>query len=312
MKILFVCKHKEFFPGNMIPFNWEYICTLRKKGIQVEVNTIKGGMFSYFRNIFLINRILRKGCFDVVHASYGLSGLTIAFQKSTPSIITFVGSDLYNKKLRKLAKYFLLKRINASVFVSRNLFELAGKPQNGNILPFGVDFEKFFPQDKMHCRKELNMDLGGKYILFAGRFDREEKNHPLAIDSIDKVSLQDVHLIELKKVPEDKMNLLFNACDICLMTSQREGSPQVIKEAMACNKPIVSTDVGDVRWITGEIDGHYISSDDPVEIASNIEKAFQYIDSHKFTEGRNRLEDLNIDILSATQRTIDVYNSLID
>jgi teichuronic acid biosynthesis glycosyltransferase TuaC len=67
---------------------------------------------------------------------------------------------------------------------------------------------------------------------------------------------------------------LLNAADLLLLTSLTEGSPQVIKEAMACNCPIVATDVGDIREIIGYTDGCYITTFKPSDVAVKIQAAF--------------------------------------
>lgn len=311
MKILFVCRYKNGFEGNMIPFNREFVLSLRSLGIQVEIMTIRGRWPSYIKSIFSVNKLLRQKSFDIIHASYGLSGLVISFQEKTPSVVTFVGSDIYNNIVRFIAKSFVIKRLKASIFVSQSLFNLAGRPQKGIIIPFGVDLKKFYPIDQSLCRRDLKMAEDIKYVLFSGRFDRVVKNSTLALEAINKTGIKKIKLVELRDIPEEKINSLFNACDICLMTSFSEGSPQFIKEAMACNKPVVSTDVGDVAWIFGNTAGHYISSNDSVRVADKINTAIRFLESNESTAGRERLKELKIDIDSATKRVIGVYNSLI-
>jgi glycosyltransferase involved in cell wall biosynthesis len=222
-----------------------------------------------------------------------------------------LGSDINNKLVRLISKHIVIKRIDAAVFVSKALYIKAGQPSKSEVIPFGVNFKKFYPLDKAQCRKQLGMSDDVKYILFSARFDRAVKNAPLAFKAIKKVQKYKLELVELKNIPDDKMNMLFNACDICLMTSINEGSPQFIKEAMACNKPIVSTNVGDVEWIFGETPGHFLTTDDPDAVAGSIINAFDFLAHKAETMGRRRLEKLNIDIDSATKRNIDIYHKII-
>ena len=311
MKVLFVCKYKRDFPDNMIPFNRGFVNALRKHNVDTDVYLIKDGWLSYLKGIVAVAKLVKLKIYDVVHASYGLSGFVISFQRKTPSVVTFVGSDLYNRNVRFLSKNFVLKRITRSVFVSQNLFALAGQPSNGVVIPFGVDFEKFYPVNQNICREELGMDTEKIYVLFAGRFDRTVKNSPLAFEAIKHTRLENIELVELKNIPENKINAIFNACDICLMTSFSEGSPQFIKEAMACNKPIVSTDVGDVKQMFGDVDGHYVSSYDPEEMARLIDKALEFQSTHMKTKGRERLREMDVDFDSIINRVQGLYNTLI-
>ena len=86
----------------------------------------------------------------------------------------------------------------------------------------------------------------------------------------------DCELIELDNRNREEVNLLLNACNLLLLTSTSEGSPQVIKEAMACNRPIVATDVGDIRELIGDTEGCYLTSFDPDDVAKKIKLALQF------------------------------------
>ena len=78
-----------------------------------------------------------------------------------------------------------------------------------------------------------------------------------------------------------------------ILTSFSEGSPQIIKESMACNCPIVSTDVGDVRDVIGETEGCYICSYDPKDVADKIKLALTYSEEKGRTNGRKRIIELD-------------------
>jgi len=98
------------------------------------------------------------------------------------------------------------------------------------------------------------------------------------------------------------------AADALLLTSYCEGSPNVIKEAMACNCPIVSTDVGDVSWVTKGVDGTYVSDkDDPKSLAECIKKALVF---NRRTEGRNRIMDEGLTTTAVARKIIAIYESL--
>jgi len=140
--------------------------------------------------------------------------------------------------------------------------------------------------------------------LFAGAFDNWVKNSKLAIESVMNIS--DTELLELKGYNRNQVSLLMNACDVILITSFSEGSPQVIKEAMACNLPIVSTDVGDVKEVIGNTEGCYITSFDPKDVAEKIKMA---LDFGKRTNGRENIKHLEINIIA--KRIIKLYNKVL-
>ena len=146
-----------------------------------------------------------------------------------------------------------------------------------------------------------------KYIIFSSRFDRPEKNASLAFDALKLINDKNIELVELKNIPEDQLNTLFNACDIALMTSLTEGSPQFIKEAMACNCPIVSVPVGDVPEIIENIDGCFLTTYNPIDVAEKLQMVFDF---GKRTNGRQRILELELDSERIIEKIIKIYSSI--
>ena len=128
------------------------------------------------------------------------------------------------------------------------------------------------------------------YILFCSSFDIKVKNYQLAKDAIKILSEYEIEIIELKNKSREEVNLLLNACNLLLLTSLSEGSPQIIKEAMACNCPIVATDVGDINEVIENTEGCYITSFDSREVAQKIHKAIQYSKTKEKTMGRENVK----------------------
>ncbi|MCD4680710.1 MAG: glycosyltransferase, partial [Bacteroidales bacterium] len=163
--------------------------------------------------------------------------------------------------------------------------------------------------DKNKCREILNLDLQKKYILFSSFFSNAVKNYPLASKAISLLGYKEnVELLELKDCNREQVCLLMNAVDISLMTSTSEGSSQFVKEAMACNCPIVSTDVGDVRQNIKNLEGCYITSFDSQDVAKKLDLAFKF---GKRTKGRERIYELGLDIKTVTQNIISIYEKVI-
>jgi glycosyltransferase involved in cell wall biosynthesis len=87
--------------------------------------------------------------------------------------------------------------------------------------------------------------------------------------------MRDVELIALNNVPHEDVPLYMNASELVLMTSAFEASPVVIREALACNVPVLSTDVGDARVMLGGIPGCAIVPPDPGAIAAALAAALR-------------------------------------
>lgn len=265
LRVLVVCSANS---GKIVPYIAEQVEAIQKQGLDVEFFLIKEkGLLGYLRaRRSLLNRIAEFQP-DIIHAHYGLSGLLSNLQHEIPVVSTYHGSDINNPKIRIFSK-FSIKLSKYNIFVAQKLIEI-GKPMgNSTLLPCGVDLNLFKPQDKTAARKSLGLDLQKKYVLFAGSFANMVKNYPLAKSSVKLLS--NVELLELKGYSRSQVVLLMNAVDACLMCSFSEGSPQFIKEALACNCPIVSTAVGDVPNMLRNIDGCYIVNANEVDIANAL------------------------------------------
>jgi len=134
-----------------------------------------------------------------------------------------------------------------------------------------------------------------------------EKNSSLAFKAIEILKGNySINLIELKALERQHVNLLLNCVDLLLMTSLYEGSPQIIKEAMACNCPIVTTDVGDVIEILNKVEGCFVTSYEPSDVAANIDKAIHFM---KRTDGRNHVQRFSNTIIA--ERILFEYDHLV-
>ena len=182
----------------------------------------------------------------------------------------------------------------------------ASHGKNQCAIPCGVDTKAIFPMEQSEARKLLGWKANGKYVLFAGAFDNEVKNSPLAKAATSLIP--DVHLMEMRGYSREQVNWAMNAANCLLMTSHREGSPQVVKEAMTCGTPIVSVNVGDVREITAGIEGCYATSYDAQDIAHAIDQSFSFQGK---TTGHQRIIERGLSNELVAKRIIDIYDSII-
>ena len=138
--------------------------------------------------------------------------------------------------------------------------------------------------------------------------NRPEKNFNLVRQACDMLNDKNIDLHAIYNIPHDKIPYYYYSADLLLFTSLSEGSPNVIKEAMACNLPIVSTDVGDVKEIIGGIEGCFICSYDPKDVADKIKMALDY---GKRTNGREQIIKLGLDSDSIAKKIIKVYEEVV-
>lgn len=286
MKVLIVarCKNERF-----APFITEQVNVLEQKGIQCQYFGIKKqGILGYISHLRSFRRIIRSFQPDIIHAHYGLCGLFANVQRQIPVVTTYHGSDINVFRVRVFSRVAVsLSALN--IFVSKSILEIIRPVKHFALIPCGVTLDSFPVTDKMAARVAMDLDPNDQFILFAGAFDNRIKNAPLAKASV--ALLNGPQLLELNGYSRSEVAMLIQASDALLMTSYSEGSPQVIKEAMACGCPIVSVDVGDVRNLISGLDGCYVVKADKYEIARALRNSLRFSGR---TGGRRRLIDMEL------------------
>jgi glycosyltransferase involved in cell wall biosynthesis len=175
------------------------------------------------------------------------------------------------------------------------------------VLPNGVNTELFRPVDRGEARKVLSLP-DSKIVLFAADPSRTEKNYKLASDAFNKLGREDTILLPVHDVPHHLMPFYMNASDVLLITSLYEGSVNTVKEALACNLKVVSTDVGDVRINITGLSGCYLTSPDADDIAAKLNEA---LENKTRTPGVERILELGLDSGSINKRLAALYSSVI-
>ncbi len=182
--------------------------------------------------------------FDVVHANQGVVAPTALAAVGLPTVVSLWGTDLYGP-LRPVSRR-CARLADATVVMSEAMADALDA--DCRVVPHGVDTEKFRPEPRTDAREKLGWG-GGRRVLFPYSPTREEKNYPRAERVVDAARDRldaEVELHTVTGVPHDEMPTYMNAADALLLTSDHEGSPNAVKEALACDLPVVATDVGDV------------------------------------------------------------------
>ncbi len=295
----------SFNKGRFAPFILEQADALKRAGCEISFFGLQGkGLRGYLGNLSALKQRIKKEKPDVVHAHYGLSGLLANLQRSVPVVTTYHGSDINDKKVLPFSK--LAMRLSAwNIFVSRKTLGIANPKQSFSLLPCGIDLTELQLTERHKARLQMHLDVDKKYILFSGAFDNKVKNAPLAKAAVAQLDDPNVELLELKGYSRDEVTLMMCAADAFLMTSFTEGSPQVIKEAMACGCPIVSVNVGDVMERIEGIDGCFVTDSRNVEdLAELLKKAVLFKGK---TKGRETIVKNRLDNLTVAKRIIELY-----
>lgn len=311
MKVLFVASgNKNGAPGAVVKNQAD---SLSSKDIELSFFLIKGkGIVGYLKNIIPLVKFLKKNDFVVVHSHYSLSAFvtTIAlwFVKPVPHVVSLMGSDTQLKGIsRKIVKICHSFFWSKTIVKSEQMLTDSGL-KNAEIIPNGVDLKKISNIEN-NLENEFSVNKQKKIVLFAANPVRESKNYSLAEQAMKNIPA------ELKVVynkPHEEILAEILHADVLLLTSRWEGSPNIIKEAMGCNCPIVSTNVGDVTWLLGETPGHFITNFDPVNVSNSIDLALKFKSKCRETAGRQRIINLGLDADSVANRIYIIYKTLIE
>jgi len=304
MRVLIVASYNK---GYFAPFISEQVSALIREGIECECFEVQGkGVFGYMKNVNNLKSAIKALCPDLLFAHYGLSGLMANFQRKVPVVTTYHGSDINDPIVLPLSKLSMrLSRYN--IFVSQKQIDIVNPKRKYALIPCGINLEDYPVVPKVEARRKMGLNENKKYVLFAGAFDNTVKNYPLAKAAVELFE-GDVTLLELKGYSRAEVALMMNAADTFLMTSFSEGSPQVIKEAMACGCPIVSVDVGDVKEVFGTVPGHFICS---YSVNKIVEMLTISLDFKGRTEGRNRIVELGLTNDIIAKKLVDIVKYVL-
>ena len=287
--------------------------SLEGRGVTVDYFTIQGkGLLGYLKNILPLRRHLKKHHYDIIHAHYSLTAFAATLAGCRPLVVSLMGSDIrLGFIFKKLTKLFAATRWHALIVKSEDMRHHL-QLEDCHIIPNGIDTTHLISLDKGTSQQALSWNPEKKHLLFAANPSRQVKNYPLfsaATAALNFGDAVDCHALE--DVPHQDIPAYFNAADVVVLTSLWEGSPNVIKEAMACNCPIVATDVGDIAWLFGDEPGHFLTSFEPDDVAEKIRQALEFAQVVGKTNGRQRIIQLGLDSQTVARRIVDVYRSVL-
>lgn len=281
--------------------------TLRELGHEVDLFFIRGrGLTGYLAAVPGIRRKIKDGRHDIIHAHYSLSAFAVSMAGMHRMVVSLAGSDVMGSSLLLPVTRLFCRIRWRKVIVKTDEMKTRLRCGDISVVPNGVDMRLFAPAPRREARELLGLP-DKKIVLFAADPSRGEKNFPLAQEAVRRMGRDDVMLLPVHGVPHDRMPLYYNAADVLILTSLWEGSVNSVKEAMACNLPVVSTDVGDVRINTSGLEGYYITAPDAAEMGERLNDA---IDLKVPVKGRERMIELQLDSASVARRLIEIYNSV--
>jgi glycosyltransferase involved in cell wall biosynthesis len=260
---------------------------LRRLGVRSDVVFVRGyvSRLAYPMAFRHLSRSGRSRSYKLVHAYGGEAALVASCFRGAPLVVTYLGSDLLGSP-RSSGRTSLAWRVRRSVI--RGLSRLPARTftrsaemeaalpatvrRRNAILPAGVDDSLFQPGDQQEARRVLGWVPKGRVALFASNPQIPGKRYALAEAAVQRARAQlpDIRLHVLQGAKPDEVPAAMNAADCLLLTSWREGSPNVVKEAVMCNLPVVTTRVGDVEDTLRGVSPSWICSDSPNELGAAL------------------------------------------
>ena len=289
--------------------------------VKFDVCFIDGekGKSEYLKSIVYVNQLIDKGHYDLVHIHFGLSGMYLLwpFRRKIPTIATFHGSDIQpaggNGWLTIHLSRYTAKRVDACITLNSYMDAIVRQYNPiTHIVPCSVDMERFQPY-RQPLDTSVSAGKNTRKIIFPCSHTMTVKDYPL-FSRVLTVLRADYGLqceeLTLDGLKRDEVVKLMNTADLLLMTSLSEGSPQAVKEAMACNLPVVSTDVGDVRQLLEGVKDCYISETRKAEeLAKCVVRSLKR--NGQGMTGRERLTQLHLDARSIADSIYQIYEESI-
>jgi glycosyltransferase involved in cell wall biosynthesis len=307
------------FDRDPTPWATQRLAALRRAAVDVDLLAVAcvGAPAGYLRLHRALRERLARCRYDLVAPLYGsLLGLVCAVQRQAPCALSFAGSDLngvpgsLSATLRTGASQLatLLAR-GVSVRNARMRRAILWPPARRHawVIPSGVDVARFRPQPRALARQRRGLPVDGvRIVAVANGGVRAGKRLELARAACN--ALPGATLEVLERLPFDEMPLAYAAADALVLTSAREGSPNCVKEALACALPVVSVDVGDVREVVTGLTNCSVVAPTPAALAAAL--AAVVADGRGCPDGPGRMQaQCSIDAMTA--RFVDFYRACL-
>jgi glycosyltransferase involved in cell wall biosynthesis len=330
MKVLLVT---NMYPTETNPFYGifvrEQVESLRAENIIIDVFFINGqkNRFNYLTSINALIKKIRRQKYDIIHAHhtyciYPIKIATAVTGVKTPLILTFHEGEVhqqngvsvknndfikqlvFSKRLKRIA----LEMVDLVIAVQAEMLKRLNFNGRSIVLPCGVNSELFRPMDKKRCREKLGLPLDKKIIFFPASPDNKQKGFDILKESLWHLNRSDLQLIAGGNFLHSDMPYYMNAADVVVQLSVFEASPSVLKEALAVNVPLIFTNTGDAKMITGKAKGCFLVDRRPEAVSLKLEQAFGFRGT---CNGRDRIFEINLTLKRVSKKLVSVYQELL-
>lgn len=294
------------------PFFEQQVSVLEDRGVECTVLGVPGEYdgdagrtpLEYARYYPRILSRVRATDFDLVHANYGLTAPFALAQPLRPVVLTLWGTDLMGEHdwLRAVSRLGA-RRSDAVIAPSRAMARRL--EADHELIPFGVDTDLFRPISQIRARERVGWETDRPIALFPYDEDRSVKDVSRARRLVERTNT-DLELRTVHGVDHDRIPDYMNASDVLLVTSKRESGPMVVKEAAACNLPVVSTEVGFVPETVGDVSNCVVSDRDE-DLIAGLETIAE---ERPRSDGREAIDGLSLE--SMGESIASLYRTVLE
>jgi teichuronic acid biosynthesis glycosyltransferase TuaC len=319
MKVLFVHSgNSERYPVS--PFLRAQAESLRAVGVEVCFFAVVGKGLGYLKNVEPLRSAIKAQNPDVVHAHYALCGwVAVLARGGRPLVLSLMGDDAQGtftaRGRRTLGSWFFVLLtllvqpfVDAIIYKSKALGKVVWRKRIGHLLPNGVRLDQFV-QPSGDAKAALGFDRSKKHVLFLGDPVDPNKNIVLVKETVALLDRPDVVLHAPHGIDHDGVVMHMAAADVVTLCSFGEGSPNVIKEAMAMDCPILTVPAGDAAWVVGETEGCFVAEYDVKDFSEKLARALTF-DGR--TKGRERLVALGLDARAIAEKLVVIYEGVLN
>lgn len=330
MKVLFVASGNKRV-GEVSSFVQSQYDSLKAGGLEMMLFPVVGhGAIAHLKAAWELRKLVQRESPDVIHAHYSIYGYVAAIAclglcKKPKIVVSILGSFPRQNRKWKLVRFCVQHVWDRTIVKSERTKRQLGL--DVPVIPNGVNLEVFRVEPRSESREKVGFEADRKYIIWCSNPVRAEKNWPLAEAAVKQLQITNnklqISLVPVYDKSPQEVAIYMNAADCLLLTSWSEGSPNVIKEAMACNCPIVTTDVGDVTERLENLDGCYVATmEHPItnqktqdlymdenahKVADCLRKALEFV---KRTDGRKRIIADQLELSQIADRIKEIYECI--
>ena len=318
--VLFVT---NMWPDERRPYYGSFIASqarsLCEAGVVVDVLYVRGFVDTraYVSAAVRLPWLARPRKYDVVHMHYGHTAFAGGAVRHRPLVTSFCGEDLLGapaahgltlKSRIEVATFRQVARLATATITKSVEMERVLPPavrNRNHVLPNGVDLNRFAPRSREEARRELGWATDERILLFLGNPRDPRKNVALARDAVSRLRGTEVEarLHEAWEVDPEQVPTLMNAADCLVFPSRSEGSPNAVKEAMACELPVVATPVGDVPARLRGVLGCHVRDPSSLAFAEAITEVLR---RGRAPAARKAIEALSLERVAT--RLLEIYD----